>query len=63
MPFVFAVFAARFMEAMVRRFSVPIFKRSAWAMDVISATSARSSAMTGEAPTARSAFAQSFTVT
>ena len=51
------------MPSMERSLSVPMLSVSPPQMDVMSSTSAGSSLMMGLAPMARSAFAQSFTVT
>ena len=51
------------MASMERAFSVPMLSTSPPQMAVMSATSAGSSLMMGLPPHARSAFAQSFTVT
>ena len=54
---------AIFMDSMVRLFSVPILILRPAQIVWISATSSLSSAMIGEAPQARTMFAQSLTVT
>ena len=51
------------MASMERAFSVPMLSTSPPQMAVMSATSAGSSLMMGLPPLAKSAFAQSFTVT
>ena len=58
-----ALCPAKIMESTVRAFSVPMFNTSACAMAAISPASAASSAIIGDAPTASTMFATSFTVT
>ena len=62
-PSSFARFPAIFMDSIVRLFKVPILILRPAQIVWISATSSASSAMIGDAPQARTIFAQSLTVT
>ena len=62
-PSRWAVWPARSMEGMVRLFRVPMFRFSPAHREVMSSTSAASSAMMGDAPQASTMLAQSLTVT
>ena len=59
----FALRPATIIASTFVTFSVPIFSTSDCAMETIDSASSTASAMTGDAPIARQAFAQSLTVT
>ena len=62
-PFALALRPASIMDSTLLTFNVPIFSTRAEDMAAISPTSSMASDMTGDAPMARHALAQSFTVT
>lgn len=62
-PSAFALRPATIIASTFVTFSVPIFSTSDCAMETIDSASSTASAMTGDAPIARQAFAQSLTVT